>query len=71
MTALETQVGGDHYKRMAIQPVEFCQKNRIPYCESNIIKYVCRHRDKNGKDDILKAVHYLQLLLEMEYGVDK
>lgn len=52
---------------MAIQPVEFCQKNGLNYCESNVVKYVCRHRSKNGRQDIEKAIHYLQLLLEMEY----
>lgn len=65
--ALRSQVGGSHYKDMAIQPVEFCQKNGLNYCESNVVKYVCRHRSKNGRQDIEKAIHYLQLLLEMEY----
>ena len=65
--ALDMQEGGDHYKTMVIQPVEFCQKNRLPYIESNVIKYVCRHGSKNGKEDIKKAIHYLELLLELEY----
>lgn len=70
-TALDTQVGGGHYKELAIQPVEFCQKNKIPYCESNVIKYVTRHRFKNGREDIKKAIHYLELLLQMEYSDDE
>ena len=41
-TALKTQVGGSHYKDMAIQPIEYCQKNRLGYCESNAIKYISR-----------------------------
>ena len=61
------QVGGEHYKAMAIQPAEFCQRNRVPWCEANVIKYVCRHRVKNGRQDIEKAIHYLNLLLEWEY----
>lgn len=61
------QVGGAHYKDFAIQPSEFCQKNRLPWCESNVVKYVCRHRAKNGRQDIEKAIHYLQLILEWEY----
>jgi hypothetical protein len=65
---LDTQVGGDHYKNFKIQPVEFCQKNRIPYCESNVIKYVCRHEFKNGKEDLEKARHYIDLLIKMEYS---
>lgn len=67
-SALETQVGGGHYKDFPIQPVEFCQKNRLSYCEANVVKYVCRHRNKDGRRDIEKAKHYLDLILEMEYG---
>lgn len=66
MSALDTQVSGNHYK-MPIQPVEFIHKNNIPYLEGNVIKYTCRHKSKNGKEDILKAIHYLQLILELEY----
>lgn len=67
MSSFEVQVGGKHYKDMVIQPVEFIQKNRLPYCEAAVIKYVCRHRNKNGAEDILKAIHFLELLLEIEY----
>lgn len=69
MTAHKRQVGGDHYRAMAIQPAEFCQRNGLKWCEANVVKYVSRHRAKNGKADILKAIHYLELLLEFEYGV--
>lgn len=65
--ALDRQVGGSHYKEFVIQPVEFCQKNKLNYCESAVVKYVCRHQHKNGRQDIEKAIHYLQLLLELEY----
>ena len=65
--AADTQVGGSHYKGLAIQPAEYCQRNRLPYCEANVVKYVTRHREKNGREDIEKAIHYLQLLLEIEY----
>ena len=64
---LQSQVGGAHYKDFAIQPVEFCQRNELNYCESACVKYVSRHRAKNGRQDIEKAIHYLQLLLEIEY----
>lgn len=67
MSALDTQIGGNHYKDFAIQPVEFVHKNGIGFLEGNVIKYVCRHHKKNGKDDLLKALHYLQILLELEY----
>ena len=64
---LEQQVGGGHYKDFTIQPIEFIQGNQLNFCEGNAIKYVCRHRNKNGAEDIKKAIHYLQLLLELEY----
>ena len=62
-----TQVGGSHYSSMAIQPVEFITKNKIPFIEGSVIKYVCRHEKKNGKQDLEKAIHFLQLLIEMKY----
>lgn len=65
-TPLQTQVGGDHYKSMKIQPVEFIHANNIPYMEGNIIKYVTRWRTKNGKADLEKAKHYIDLLIELE-----
>ncbi len=65
--ALDKQVGGNHYKNYAIQPIEYCQKNELNYCESNVIKYVTRHKHKNGKDDLLKAIHNIELLIELEY----
>lgn len=68
MNSLKTQVGGSHYKDFAIQPAEFLHRNRIPWIDANIIKYVLRHRNKNGKQDLLKARHYLDMLIEMEYG---
>ena len=67
--AMDRQEGGLHYKDMQIQPIEFCQKNNLNYCEANAIKYICRHRKKNGAEDIRKAIHNLQILLELEYDV--
>ena len=64
----DSQIGGNHYKTMAIQPAEFIHRNDIGFLEGNVIKYVCRHAAKNGKDDLLKARHYIDLLLEWEYG---
>ena len=66
MTARDRQVGGSHYD-YAIQPIDFIMKNNIPFAEGNIIKYVVRHRDKNGKQDLEKAIHYLQMLIEETY----
>ena len=68
MSALEKQEGGGHYKGFKIQPIEFIHANAIPYMEANVIKYVCRHRDKNGLQDLAKAIHYLEMLIEFEYA---
>lgn len=67
---LKKQIGGDHYKQFKIQPVEFIHANNIPYMEGCAIKYICRHKSKNGKEDIQKAIHYLKLLMELEYPND-
>ena len=68
--AKDTQVGGSHYKDLAIQPIEFIRSNNIPYFEANVIKYVTRHKSKGGKQDIEKAIHYLELILD-EYEEEK
>ena len=62
--ALTRQVGGDHYKNLAIQPVEYIVKNNIPYLEGNVIKYITRWRVKGGVQDLLKAKHYIEMLIE-------
>lgn len=68
MSALDIQSGGHHYKDMAIQPIEYIYGNGLGYLEGNVIKYVSRHDRKNGAEDIKKAIHYLELILELEYG---
>ena len=65
--AIDKQIGGNHYKNMAIQPVEFIDKNGIGFIEGCVIKYVCRHQSKNGVQDIDKAIHFLKLLKELRY----
>lgn len=65
-TALDIQHGGQHYKGMKIQPVEFIHANNIGYMEGNAIKYLCRWQMKNGLEDLNKAKHYIELLIEME-----
>jgi hypothetical protein len=64
---LDHQEGGSHYKKMAIQPIDFIYFNDIPFIEGNIIKYILRHRKKNGLEDLKKAKHYLEILIEKEY----
>jgi hypothetical protein len=68
--ATDTQVGGSHYKEFKIQPVEFIHANSIPFLEGNVVKYVLRHGSKNGKQDLEKAKHYIDLLIQLEYGKD-
>lgn len=64
--ALNVQVGGDHYKKLKIQPIEFIHANNIPFIEGNIIKYIVRWRDKNGIKDLEKVKHYVDLLISLE-----
>ena len=66
--ALEKQEGGKHYKGLVIQPVEYIQANGLDFFEGNVVKYVTRHRSKNKAQDIKKAIHYLQLILQYEYS---
>ena len=61
------QVGGAHYKKYKIQPSRFINENKILFAESNAIKYICRHQDKGKKQDILKAIHYLEMIIERDY----
>jgi hypothetical protein len=68
---LDVQVGGDHYKDFEIQPIVFCMKNKLNACQSNVIKYVCRYNLKDGKKDLEKAKHYIELLIRMEFENEK
>lgn len=70
-SALDTQVGGSHYKGFKIQPVEFIHQNGIGYMAGNVIKYVSRYQDKNGIEDLKKARHYIDMMIEFEQEADK
>lgn len=65
-SALNTQVAGDHYKDLKIQPIEYIHANNIPFAEGCVIKYVSRWRNKGGIKDLEKAKHFLELLIELE-----
>lgn len=67
-TALDTQIGGEHYKRYVIQPVEFITKNKLGFLEGCVIKRICRYENKNGLEDLKKAKHEIDLLIELKYG---
>jgi len=63
------QIGGNHYKDCKIQPIDFIMENNLTFCEGNALKYITRHRRKgDGARDIHKAIHYLEMILELEYG---
>jgi hypothetical protein len=62
---LNKEVAGNHYKDMKIQPVEFIFVNEIPFIEGAVIKYVCRHKKKGGTEDLEKAKHFIDLLIEL------
>lgn len=67
-SALDVQEGeGDHYKRWSIQPITFIHENSLGFARGNVIKYIMRHDTKNGREDLKKAKHYIDLLIEMEY----
>ena len=66
MSALDTQIGGDHYKDMPIQPMEFSMANGLDACQHTIIKYVTRFREKGGVQDLEKAKHVIDMLIEFE-----
>jgi hypothetical protein len=68
MSASDRQVGGDHYKDLEIQPFEFIERNGLGYGVGNVIKYLCRYKSKGGIEDLQKASHYLDLLIEIEKG---
>lgn len=68
ISALKVQHGGSHYKDMKIQPAEYIHANNLPFIEGSVIKYISRWRNKNGIEDLKKAKHFIDLLIELEYG---
>ena len=69
MDTVNMQVGGDHYKKRAIQPIDYILDNDLSFCEGCVIKYITRWRDKGGVEDLEKAKHYLEFLIE-KHGRD-
>jgi len=59
--SLNTQIGGNHYLKLKMQPIDFIVKNNIPFIEANIIKYISRYGNKNGIEDLKKIKHYIEL----------
>ncbi len=68
MSVYDKQIGGSHYKKMKIQPSKFVIENELLFPEGSVIKYICRHRFKNGKEDLLKAIHFIEMIIERDYS---
>ena len=66
--ATSRQIGGDHYSKLAIQPIEYIEANRLGFSAGCVVKYVTRWRDKGGVADLEKAAHFLQMMIERERG---
>ena len=65
---IKENVSPDYYARYDIEPISFIMRNQIPYAEGNVIKYVLRHDMKGGKEDIDKAIRYLEMIKEEKYS---
>ena len=63
---LTAQVGGDHYSKLVIQPVEYITANNLSYLQGSVIKYVTRYQDKNGIEDLQKAIHFIKMMIQEE-----
>ena len=71
MSVWKKQVGGNHYRKYKIQPSEFVVENKLLYPEGTVIKYILRHQDKGGKQDLLKAIHFIEMIIERDYRDEK
>lgn len=68
-SSFDVQVGGDHYTKLVIQPMEYSFKNKLDPCQHTAIKYITRFRDKGGVEDLKKAIDCINMLIELEYGL--
>ena len=71
MSAYKKQVGGKHYLKYKIQPSRFVVENKLLYPEGSVIKYILRHQDKGGKEDLEKAKHFIDMIIERDYEEQK
>ena len=71
MSAYKKQIGGSHYLKFKIQPSKFVIENKLLFPEGNVIKYICRHQYKGGKEDLDKAKHFIDMIIERDYGGEK
>ena len=71
MSVWKKQIGGQHYIKYKIQPSQFVVENKLLYPEGTVIKYILRHQDKGGKQDLLKAIHFIEMIIERDYTDEK
>ena len=71
MNPYKKQIGGNHYSKFKVQPSKFINDNKLLFAEGNAIKYICRHTHKGGKQDLLKAKHYIDMIIERDYEEKK
>ena len=64
----DKQIGGSHYQNFKIQPSKFINENELLYPEGCVIKYILRHRLKGKKQDLEKAIHFIEMIIERDYG---
>ena len=67
MSVYDKQIGGTHYRKMKIQPSKFVIENKLLFPEGNVIKYICRHQYEGRKEDLLKAIHFIEMIIERDY----
>ena len=67
MSVYDKQIGGKHYQNFSIQPSKFVIENKLLFPEGCAIKYICRHQNKGGKEDLLKAIHFIEMIIERDY----
>ena len=66
-SSYDKQIGGSHYLKYKIQPSKFVIENKLLFPEASVIKYMLRHQDKDGKKDLLKAIHFIEMIIERDY----
>ena len=71
MSVWKKQIGGNHYRKYKLQPSQFVTENKLLYPEGCVIKYVIRHQDKGGKEDLEKAKHMIDMIIERDYEEEK
>ena len=70
-SSYDQQIGGSYYLKYKIQPSKFVVENKLLFPEGSAIKYIIRHQDKGGKKDLLKAILFIEMIIERDYKETK